>query len=118
MTASWEPDELRRRSTSCCSVRRTVAGRSSPEAEHAPLRIDESAAQMMRRQNAAISTGARFGRRARSRSAWRGSWVSTRIDGSSLAFVDAAWAKPAAGACRRGGQRGSRACRSRSQTTM
>ena len=69
-------------------------------AEHAPLRIDESAAQdACDAVNAAIADGARFTYEGAAWSASAsdiGSWVSTRIDGSSLAaFVDAAKAKPA-----------------------
>ena len=68
-------------------------------AEHAPLRIDESAAQdACDAVNAAIADGARFTYEAPlgARRFGRRSWVSTRIDGSSLAaFVDAAKAKPA-----------------------
>lgn len=93
-------DELRRTLDELLLGQEDGSGSFVARAEHAPLRIDESAAQdACDAVNAAIADGARFTYEGAAWSASAsdiGSWVSTRIDGSSLAaFVDAAKAKPA-----------------------
>ena len=93
-------DELRRTLDELLLGQEDGSGSFVARAEHAPLRIDESAAQdACDAVNAAIADGARFTYEGAAWSASAsdiGSWVSTRIDGSSLAaFVAAAKAKPA-----------------------